>query len=531
MNPPPSTVPAPRLSGSVLWQLVAICLIILGGKLWLIGTYSSPLPFLDQWKGEGAELLRPWMKGELRAADLFVPFNEHRILPTKLLVLALFEANQHQWDAQVQMVAGALVHVGCAFFLGAFLVRRLGPSRKWLIFAALLALFGLPFDWQNTLWGFQSQFYFLILFTLITFWGLGGHPAGSARWWIGAGAGLLACFSMGSGGFAGMALAAWLTVKLLLDSTARRQRENWVTLALSIALGGLALALYTPPASVSLNSLSAPTFGAFLHGIGLHLGWPNGRSALLALPAFAPLAILFAIHLRKLRRNTLGTTSTSLEEFLFPLAIWVGLQAAALSYCRNGPAAGIISRYMDLFALGTLVNFVCLLRLIELAARHQVARWPHRVALAGTVGWIILVITGLTALTQRNLRLDLPSMNQIQRVQAAAIRQFSISDQISVFGGKRLFGMTPDEIEVLADVLRDPLIRETLPMGLGVRRTPTPPGPLSTTAQALAGGWELPIGTGVLILLLVAISDALTTRRAGQARESKASLVLSGTVA
>ena len=513
MNLPPSPVSTHRRAASVLWQLAAICLLILGAKLWLIGTYSSPLPFLDQWKGEGDQLLRPWMRGELRLADFFIPFNEHRILPTRLLVLALFEANARQWDAQVQMIAGAAVHTGCACVLGAFLAARLGSRRKWLIFAALLALFGLPYDWQNTLWGFQSQFYFLILFSLLTFWGLGGHRAGSACWWVGAAAGLLACVSMGSGGFAGIALGGWLALKLLRDPTARRVRGNWATLAVSVALGGLALALYTPPTSTSLSSLHAPTFGAFLHGIGLHLGWPTAGSALFALPASAPIVILLGIYLRQIRRPSAAPTDHSLEEFLFPLALWVLLQAAALAYCRNVPAAGLISRYMDLFALGTLVNFAALLRLLDLAA----PRWTHRAALAGTIAWTSLTVLGLTTLTQRNLRRDLPNLNQMQRVQAAAIRQFQLTDQIGAFGGKRVFGLTPDEFAILADLLRDPLIRDTLPAGLGLRRTPAPPGPLSTTAQTLAGGWELPIGAGLLIILLVAISDALTARRAGQA--------------
>jgi len=95
----PSTRPNRRVS--VFGQLIAVCLIIVGCKFWLIASDSSPLPFLDQWKGEGAEVLRPWINGTLRITDLFAPFNEHRMVPTRLLALGLFEANAHQWDGHV----------------------------------------------------------------------------------------------------------------------------------------------------------------------------------------------------------------------------------------------------------------------------------------------------------------------------------------------------------------------------------------------------------------------------------------------
>ena len=514
MNPPPPTAPARRLSGSILWQLAALCLVILGAKLWLIGSYSSPLPFLDQWKGEGAQLLRPWMQGGLRVGDLFAPFNEHRILPGRLLALALFEANARQWDAQVEMVAGAVLHAACAFVLGAVLVGCLGPTRKGPVFGALLVLFGLPFDWQNTLWGFQTQFYFLILFTLLTFWGLGGHPAGSARWWVGAAAGLLACLSMGSGGFAGLALAAWLGARFLLQAEARHRRGDWVTLGVALALGALGFALYTPPTAASLTAMHVQSPGAFLHGFGLHLSWPLSASPFLALLTFAPFATLLVMRLRELRRDAIGAAGASVEEFLFPLGIWVVLQAAALAYSRSHAMASVISRYMDLLALGALVNFCSLLRLT--------AHRPRRMTIACAVVWSALAIAGLVPLLQRNLRLDLPSLKQIHRVQAGAVRQFLTTDRIADLGGKPVFGLPPADLDLLADLLRDPVIQAILPTGLGVRRVLVPPGPLSTASQALAGGWELPLGSGVLILLLVSISDALARRRATAAAHPSA---------
>jgi hypothetical protein len=174
----------------------------------------------------------------------------------------------------------------------------------------------------------------------------------------------------------------------------------------------------------------------------------------------------------------------------------------------------VISRYMDLLALGALVNLGALLRVGELAARRCAPRWPCRVVLAGALVWSAVAIAGLIPLVQRNLRLDLPGMSQITRAQAAAVRQFIVSDQVAAFGGKRVFGLEANEFEMLADLLRDPAIQAILPTGLGIRRVAVPPGPLSTASQALAGEWELTVGAGVLLFLLATINDVLTRRRA-----------------
>src|SRR4051812_41152519 len=97
---------------SVRWlggKLLAVFLIIFGAKLVLISLYSSPLPFFDQWQGEGKTLLLPWVEGRLGWRDLFVPHNDHRIFWTRLLVLGLFQLNQ-QWDTQLEMVVAAALH-------------------------------------------------------------------------------------------------------------------------------------------------------------------------------------------------------------------------------------------------------------------------------------------------------------------------------------------------------------------------------------------------------------------------------------
>ena len=78
----------------MLGRLLALFLIIVGAKFVLISRYSSPLPFFDQWQGEGKNLLIPWVEGRLTCSNLFAAHNDHRFLWTRLLVLRLFVPNQ-----------------------------------------------------------------------------------------------------------------------------------------------------------------------------------------------------------------------------------------------------------------------------------------------------------------------------------------------------------------------------------------------------------------------------------------------------
>ena len=97
-------------------EYAALALMIFGARLWLIANYGSPLPILDQWDGEAAMLFKPFLEGTLRFADLFAPHNEHRIVLSRLLALALLRLNG-QWDSLVEMTINAAI-CAVAHFVG-----------------------------------------------------------------------------------------------------------------------------------------------------------------------------------------------------------------------------------------------------------------------------------------------------------------------------------------------------------------------------------------------------------------------------
>ena len=199
---------APGFSTHRRWlSLLAVFLVVFGARLWLIERYGSPVPYLDQWDAEAQLVIGPWLNGESSFDKLFSAHNEHRVLNSRLLTLALFCGNG-QWDPLLEAVASSFIY-GVLAVVAAIGFSRLVEQRyRGAVLFGVVLMGALPFGWENTLVGFQSQFYLLMLFSIVALWGLGIQPPLSAGWWLGASSGMLACLSMGSGFFAAAAVLA-----------------------------------------------------------------------------------------------------------------------------------------------------------------------------------------------------------------------------------------------------------------------------------------------------------------------------------
>ena len=152
-------------SASALIYPLACALVVIGAKCWMIGRYGNPTPFWDQWDAEGAVLYPRYLGGTLQLADLIAPHNEHRILMTRLWSLLLLELEGY-WDPILQMLANTLI-LGAVIAVLVAAFRPLLTTWSWTSIAAFTTvMFALPFAWENTLQGFNSQWYFLLLISL-----------------------------------------------------------------------------------------------------------------------------------------------------------------------------------------------------------------------------------------------------------------------------------------------------------------------------------------------------------------------------
>jgi hypothetical protein len=205
----------------------------------------------------------------------------------------------------------------------------------------------------NTLAGFQSQFYFVALFSSFCLWLTITTRPLSARWWAGVSCAILAFFSLASGALCLASSAIIGCVFLAL----RIRRNGAQLLAVTILSTLFMIAFMLTPVLPQHAFLKAASLHQFSEALLDVLGWPislNIFSSLIRnLPAFA----FAGVVLWK------PPPANDRKWFLLGLVIWVLGQAVSVAYARA--VGSLSSRYLDLYANAILVNFACLIAIAE----------------------------------------------------------------------------------------------------------------------------------------------------------------------
>jgi len=349
------TSPAPKIDSTKTFAawLAALFLIVLGGKLWIVQLYGSPLPLWDQWY-EARDFFRPWMEGTLTWREFFAPNNEHRIFFTHLLDYGVISLNG-RWEPMLQMTVNCFIHAGFACALAAGLWIFLGRQSGWLICGLLAPIYALPYAAENTLWAINSQQYFMSLAALGCIAGLGFGKTGSARWWLGLAAAVAGLGTMASGFLAPVTVGGLMVLRLI--KARRMEKGNLLTFAICIGLVALGASLkVSMPAD---EPLRAHTLGEFFNALAHNLAWPFIENPkLMCLVTLLPLVVLLCFYFRK------NFTGSRAAEFILTLALWSGLQSAAIAYGRANYGDGFpASRYMDVLNIFVIAGIFAVLLL------------------------------------------------------------------------------------------------------------------------------------------------------------------------
>jgi hypothetical protein len=341
---------------ALLFVIASVLLIILGVKLALIGRYGTITPFWDQWGGEGALLYKPFLLGDLTFRALIHSHNEHRIFFTRLLGLAELELFGG-WFPTLQMIVNALIHTATIGLLLWLLLPPLDTLGRALVLFATLVLFSIPFGWENTLAGFQSQFYFLFGFSLIALRLFQSAPAFSRRWFAATLFCVAAYFNMASGALTMLAAIAMCVLQILLGARHRTHKE-WLALVPLVAI--LAVQLFFVHHISAHDRLAAKGpldfAGAFLKTAA----WPFPSA--LAIILNAP-AILMVVRLFKEKPR-----QEAYPWLLIGLFLWLGTQWLALAYGRAVDPTS--SRYTDTLIIGPITNVAALAYLMRNMTRR-----------------------------------------------------------------------------------------------------------------------------------------------------------------
>ena len=81
-----------------------------------------------------------------------------------------------------EMYVNAAVHTVTLAFLLFLLQKGLHTGTRYTFFFLAALLFAIPYGYENTLAGFQVQFYFLLLFSFLFLWAVTRFGTGSKLW-------------------------------------------------------------------------------------------------------------------------------------------------------------------------------------------------------------------------------------------------------------------------------------------------------------------------------------------------------------
>ena len=467
---------------NLLLAFAAFASILFGVKLLLIHKFGNNTPFWDQWDAEAAYLYEPYLRGGLRWTDLFIAHNEHRIFTTRLLGLALLQING-LWSPLLEMVVNSLLHILALCVTIGLVAKAIGKSAipPLLMFCAVV--FSIPYAQENTLSGFQAQFYFVLLFSVSSIWLLVTHEAFGKGWWSGVAFALVAYFSFASGIFALAAAAITLLVRWLL---VRRYGREFLAAVLLLAF--FALGVWATPIIPDHAVRKAGNVQQLVYALTHVLAWPAGAGALSnAWPS--PQELLWALvrnlpwlflAWRMLRERT---ARTSPLWFLFALGVWLAGQAFSVAYGRAGDV--LSSRYLDLHAIALLVNFGALLAGLAIAPERSKRAWAW-----GAFGWTAWVMLVLSQLGVTQLPAALNAKQASSAVQEANVQSYLATHDIAAFRVVPFLQLPYPTADRLAGLLDSPLLQTVLPRNL---QTPLKPASLEPAqASGLQSGGAFP---------------------------------------
>jgi len=341
-----------RVLNLLFYILLAAAVIL--PRWYYLQKYGLSFPFWDQWDAEGEDVVRPLAEGRFKFSNFWLPHNEHRVLPTRIVTAICFKLTgvwSNLNEARVNVFIAALSPV---FLVWLMTVKKELHGFRWFILPIVIAQFTLPFGWENILVGFQSQFFFLMFFALAGFSLVTFKPNHTFTF---AGVfflSVLSILTMASGILLPLIASGMYCFLAVGDRRYDLKTFIYVLLLLGIAVVGYRMVPYVN----GHERLHANSFQQFFDGFTRMLSWPSRLNRWLAVPLWLP--VFIGIPLLLIRKSF-----TRFDLLMTACFAWTMAQVLAISYGRGHELAQVTSRYTDLLTLGFISVSWFSVRLLE----------------------------------------------------------------------------------------------------------------------------------------------------------------------
>ncbi len=445
-----------QAGNSVAWQrwllIGIVLLLVFSVRGWVVSSFGSQMPYWDQWGGESGLLVKA-AAGELGFNDLFAPHNEHRLVISRLVWLAVFFLNDGQWNnlANLYVLAG-LAGITAALLAGLYL-HLSGWRDALVVLIGVAAVYGLPLAWLNTVWGFQVQFHAQVLLAVLCFYGLGCSRELSVSWWLGVLAGVACLMVAGSGFF----IAPSLLLIHLLDSWCRPASDRrYITLTASVAVGLLLSGILLMVGGPESNRYAADSAVSFILALMKNMAWPWHQLPWLGIIMQLPLIVLLLKVVCRREQKLSPAT-----KFVLLLGSYLFGQFLAISLSRGVNGMAPHDRYFDLHAACLVVN---LLAIFQLQLRRPILTGHWRRIQSGLIVlWLTLAGAGSLQLSLKHFNHSLPDWRGHSVTQTSNLSAFLGSgDEVFLRDQPRL-AIPVDDSQLLMNILNDRRVRRILP--------------------------------------------------------------------
>jgi hypothetical protein len=472
---------------------ISLFFIIIGSRAAVINYSGSFTPFLDEWDGDAAGLLKPYITADLTIRDLFSPFNEHIILFTRLLVLAILHIYGY-WDVILQMVVNAVLDAVTIVGISYALSRVLGGAWAVALMVISTLINAIPLSYDSILMAFNTHFYLLLAFSFASLWYLADSRAWSPRWAVGVLCAVASFLCMASGA---LTLAAAIGLHVSQTACGRRGGPwEWLGIA-ALAAATFTLTSLVPHVAES-DPYTAHSLREFLSKLLELATWP-------AAPIFGWLIVLPSA-LFCLR--TLADCPALTDPRWYNVAAfgWILTQFLALAAGRAGMP--IVNRYFDTLLIGVAINLTSIFWLLGSQPIGGQRKLWRRLALAA---WLVLVAASL-ARSERHLPEYLSHRRQTAEVQAQNLRSYlATGDALYLTSAPGVEKIPYPVSSRLRELLDTSEIRAVLSPELLSRDTPQNfVEAFKRNFLRLSFMW---LGLGVLLLIATVASAALTPVR------------------